>query len=365
MTVADLLQPVRYDHVPSRPHHLRRVGVFTVVRVRRVDFVREPHSGLPLAPAATPKCGQRQGGEESAAAPRISVLEVVLVMLNGARASLANAASDSRYHPERQPRLIIPRHHPGGPWPVPATPSLRIQFACVAEVDLAPPPNLLGHYPAHLAPHTSTTSIPRPDKVAWVAPDQDPRSHRGVPRIDRTSSSARTRETKTSPTTAIPRVSGSRAPGITRHLPRVPWCSRSTPWDATGPRPTVSASEDRSSRRTVIGSSVAQDASPAPTGKASLRSYKASPLTGQKKTRSARPRDPPSSPERLDRHDHQVPQIRKTKTSSQWSCDRRCRADRPRSRVAVRPGLRATRTSSCPTARSSPAPRPNLDLQDP
>jgi hypothetical protein len=97
-------------------------------------------------------------------------------------------------------------------------------------------------------------------------------------------------------------------PGDHAPSPQVPSCSGSTPWDAQdgshGRRGPVPSSHKTSP-------SVIQDESLGPTRRLSGTTTRLSAPTrrprDRTKTRSARRRDPPSSPERLEWHDHQVP----------------------------------------------------------
>jgi hypothetical protein len=125
------------------------------------------------------------------------------------------------------------------------------------------------HLPAHLAPHISTASIPRPDNPGRTRPD--PRSHHGVRRIAR-AFEPRSMRDEDVPHNRDPAVPGSPVPGITPHLPRFRGAA-GRPRGTHGTVPTVV--EDRSSRRTRR----------VPRShktllrhyKASLRSYKTSP----------------------------------------------------------------------------------------
>ena len=137
------------------------------------------------------------------------------------------------------------------------------------------------HYPTHLAPHASTpSSHARTPRSHPTRPPVPPLR----PRIDRPRAPV-ARETKTSPTTTIPRslVTG---PGITPTSPS-PVVQPVDPMGRTGPVP-------RSPR---TGPVVAQDASLGRTGRFSgttsrLSAHTRRPLD-RTVTRSARPCDPP------------------------------------------------------------------------
>ena len=121
-----------------------------------------------------------------------------------------------------------------------------------------------------------------------------PPSHRCVPRTDQTSSSGRARDEDV-PDNRDPAVPRSRTSEITPHLP--------------GSR--GAAGRPRQAHR--IGPSVAQDVSPTLQVVSPL--IQDVPSTGQQPaphdpvTRLVKECDPPSRPERLDLHEHQVPDL--------------------------------------------------------
>ena len=137
-------------------------------------------------------------------------------------------------------------------------------------------------------------------RTARVAPDQTPGPTAACPgAIGPRGEIGSHARLKTSPTTAIPGslVHGSRGP---RPISPSPVVQPVDPVGRTGPVP-------RSPR---TGPVVAQDGSLGRTGRFSGTTSRLSAPTrrplDRTGARSARPHDPPSSPERLDRHDHQA-----------------------------------------------------------
>jgi hypothetical protein len=219
---------------------------------------------------------------------------------------------------------------PRPPLPVPRNGASRPR----APRTPVPPPHISPHPPARPRSHTRTARVARdqtPGPTAAYPGSAGPR-----PLV--------ARETRTSPTPAIPRslAHGSRG---SRPISPSPVVQPVDPWDVQdrshgrrGPVP--------SSHKT--GSSVVQDASPTVQGASPL--LQDVPATGQKP-------DPHDAVTRLHRLSDSSGTtikslIHKTKTRAVRSRGRRCRADCPRSRRRAT-GIPRHMNPSFPTARSA------------
>jgi hypothetical protein len=202
----------------------------------------------------------------------------------------------------------------------------------------------------HISLHTPAQ--PRSHaRTARVAPDQTPGPTTACPGSIGPRAQVR-RETRTSPTTAIPRSLVHQSRGSRPIYPGFV-VQPVDPLGRTGPVPSSQ----------TAGPVVAQDGSLGRTRRFSDSTSRLSAPTrrplDRTKTRSARPRDPPSSPERRDLHDHQASDLQ-----DKYSSCAVMRSTLSSRAAAIAPPYDVDPTPHEPVLSdcvARPVPRPNLD----